>query len=588
MNRVSANDFRKIKKRIASITGSAKPTVDVEERRPGVVTFTGKLDEWSKADLLCHYAGKRKSVRGVVNLIEVNGKSLAYKANDKLISQGREKGLIGKADLVIVGGGVTGCGIARELSKYKLDIILVEKEADVACGASKANNGMIHSGNAVIPHKLMAKLNVEGNALYPKWAEELGFKFDRVGSYVCSYDKNDWYIPRLASIAGKINKVSDMHYVDPDIFMKKEPMVSIKPRRCLYTPTTAFVDGYEVVVALAENAASNGVKFMLESQVVDIDMEDGKIASVVTDKGIIQTKMVINAAGVYADEIAAMADDQFYSIHPRKGTILIFDKNAKGVDTCVNAYPKVRAKNSKGGGMQRTVHGNQLWGPTAEEIVDKEDTSVTKEEIETVFNNMTLINKNMKMSDIITYFAGVRAATYKEDFIIEASEKSQGFIHVAGIQSPGLASAPAIAKMVEGIVKEEYLSIFEKNLEEKEDWNPKRERPLAMEDLTDEEKDKLIKKNPAYGRIICRCESITEGEIVSALHSPLPVLTIDGLKRRTRVTEGRCQGGFCEPKILEIMNRELGKDVTTISKNGHDSFIIKGKIRSREEDNLHA
>lgn len=588
MTRVNANDFRKIKKRITSITGSKKPTIDVKETRPGVLTFTGKLDDWSKADELCHYAGKKKSVRGVINLIEVDGKSLAYRPNEKLIREGRDKGVIAKADLVIVGGGVVGCGIARELAKYNLDIILVEKEADVACGASKANNGMIHPGNAVIPRTLMAKLNIEGNALYPQWAKELGFRFDQVGSFVCSYGRDDWYVPRAASIAGKINKVPDMHYVKVDDFMEREPNVSTRPRRCLYTPTTAFVDGYEVVVALAENAASNGVKFMLESELVDIDLDHGKISSVVTSQGIIETSMVINAAGVYADEVAAMADDQFYSIHPRKGTILIFDKNAPGVDTCVNAYPKVRAKNSKGGGMQRTVHGNQLWGPTAEEIIDKEDTSVTKDEIDTVFDNLTLVNDKMKMSDIITYFSGVRAATYKEDFIIEASKKTKGFIHVAGIQSPGLASAPAIAKMVEEIAKEEYASIKGTNLDENEDWDPIRQPPVVMEDLSIEEKDQMIMKNPAYGRIICRCESITEGEIVDALHSPIPVLTIDGLKRRTRVTEGRCQGGFCEPKILEIMSRELDKDVGDISKEGHESYIIKGKIRAREEDDLHA
>ena len=336
----------------------------------------------------------------------------------------------------------------------------------------------------------MAKLNIEGNALYPVWAKELGFKFDRPGSYVCSYGKEDRFVPRLTWLAGRINKVPGMHFVKPDEFMAREPVVSIKPRKCLYTPTTAFVDAYEVVVALAENAATNGVHFMLGTEVVDIELEDGAVRSVVTDKGIIRASMVINAAGVYADNIAAMAEDQFYSIHPRKGAIMIFDKNAPGINTCVNAYPKVRVKNTKGGGMQRTVHGNQLWGPTAEEIVDKEDTSVQKDEIETIFNNMTLINKQMKMSDMITYFAGIRAATYKEDFVIEASERTHGFIHVAGIQSPGLASAPAIAKMVEGIVKDEYLALKGNVLKEKGELESDSQRPVVMEELSIEEKDR--------------------------------------------------------------------------------------------------
>ncbi|HZJ69199.1 MAG TPA: FAD-dependent oxidoreductase, partial [Candidatus Eisenbacteria bacterium] len=300
----------------------------------------------------------------------------------------------------------------------------------------------------------------------------------------------------------------------------------------------------------------------------------GQVKGVVTSQGIIKSKYVINCAGLYADDIAEMAGDKFYTIHARKGGILIFDKNKRGVLRASNS-PNTKDRNaqSKGGGAQSTVEGNALWGPSAREIMDKDDLSFKKEDLEYSLTVGKTTNPHLNKGDVITYFSGLRAADYKEDFIIEKSKKIKGFIHVAGIQSPGLASAPAIAEMVVDIVKNE------ETLKKNPHYNPIRKKAIEFRNLSRKEQDQVIKKNPKYGNVICRCETITEGEIIDAIKGPIPCTTVDGVKRRTRASMGRCQGGFCGPKILSILARELDKDVTEISQKGHDSYIISAKAR---------
>ncbi|CCQ96739.1 FAD dependent oxidoreductase [[Clostridium] ultunense Esp] len=547
-----------------------------------IAYLEGEVNNWDEVVSIGLLVGRKCKIKNVVNNLRYKGMEAQNRDRSPLIAEGKGIGVIEEADIVIVGGGVIGCGIARELAKYDLKTCLVEKEEDVAEGASKANNGMIHPGNATIPFTLKAKLNVKGNAMYSNWAEELNFPFKRTGSLILAYNKHERRILNLAFIAGKLNRVPNMKRISGKEAMKLEPSIEKEPIVVLWSPTTAYVDGYSVTIALAENAASNGVKFYLGTQVVDVLVEDDKIQGVVTNRGIIKSRYVINVAGVYADEIAEMAGDKFYTIHPRKGGIIIFDKNKLGISRSVGVVRvEGRNKQSKGGGPQSTIEGNALWGPSAREVMDKEDLSFTREDLDYCLSSGNRVNSNFKEKDIITYFSGIRAANYKEDFVIEKSKKVRGFVHVAGIQSPGLASAPAIAEMVVNIIKDEEESLKGQfNL--KENYNPFRKPPIEFRNLSREAQDKIIKKDPRFGNVICRCETITEGEIVNAIHGPIPCTTVDGVKRRTRASMGRCQGGFCGPKILSILARELNKDVTEITQKGHKSFVITKKAREMD------
>ena len=568
---------RRILSKVQKKLGIKDLNIKLKVDKDKIAHLDGAVETWDQVVKIGLQVGKNRKIKNVVNNLHPKGIEIEKKDKSLEIKNGEKIGVIHEADVVIVGGGVIGCGIARELSKYDLDICLVEKEADVADGTSKANNGMIHPGNAAIPFTLKAKMNVKGNAMYSDWAKELKFPFKRTGSLILAYTKAEKRMLKAANIAGKLNGVPGMRKVNGKQAMKLEKSITKEPDVALWTPSTAYVDGYGVTIALAENAATNGVKFYLETEVVDVNVRNSRVNGVITNKGIIKSRYVINAAGVYSDDIAEMAGDKFYTIHPRKGGILIFDKNKKGVSTATGT-PSTKGRNeqSKGGGSQATVEGNLLWGPSAKEIMDKEDLSFSQEDLDYALRVGKTSNPNVKASDVITYFAGLRAADYKEDFIIEKSTKVNGFIHVAGIQSPGLAAAPAIAERVTSILQKE-----EGKLDLNPDYNPNRKRPVEFRHLSRKEQDKLIKKDPRYGNVVCRCETITEGEIVNAIHGPIPCTTVDGVKRRTRASMGRCQGGFCGPKILSILAREEGKDVTEISQKGHDSFII---LKNARED----
>lgn len=547
--------------------------------KDNIAYLTGEVETWEDVVNIGFLVAKERKIRNVVNDLQPRIGCVPKRDRSEGKKQGEKIGVIDKVDVVIIGGGVIGCGIARELSRYNLKIAVVEKEADVSEGASKANDGMIHPGNAVKPFTLKAKLNVQGNRMYTRWAKELNFEFKRTGSIILSYNKKDRKGLKLAYIAGRLNKVPGMKMVSGNTAMRIEPNILKKPKIALWTPTTAFVDGFEVTIALAENAAQNGVKFYLETEACDIKVNKGKITGVVTNNGIIECDTVINAAGVYADEIAEMAGDRFYTIHPRKGTILILDKNVEGPNVNVAISNEMKNKNTKGGGGIRTVSGNPLWGPSAKEIMDKEDISVDNDGFDYAYKVGSTVFDKAGKKDVISYFSGVRAPDYKEDFIIEESCKTKGFIHAAAIQSPGLASAPAIAKMVAEITKNLYRKNG-KEINKNKNFNPIRQSPIKFNQLTKEEQHNLIMKKPEYGDVICRCETITEGEIIEALHRSLPCITVEGIKRRTRATAGRCQGGFCSPKILAIMARELNKDITDITQKGYKSNIILKRARN--------
>ena len=554
----------------------------------GIVTITGTCESWSQVVKIGHKAAKQKNVRNVVNHLKVPGLEIPQRDYTPFREKGEALGVIGRADVVIIGAGISGCGIARELSKYDLKTIVVEAGSDVATGATKSNNGNIHPGYAAKPGTLKAKLNVEGNRMYTDWARELGFALQRVGAL--GYVTDPWLTPAIRAVyrVAKKNGV-------PAELIKGQRAAELEPglknqadqiKLGIWMPTMGLVEPYQVAVALAENAAVNGTEFRFDCTVGDIRREDGRVTAVVTDRGILEARYVINCAGVYADEISRLAGDECYTIHTRKGVIAILDKACKPGTRALCSHLTREGlklaiqnmkKETKGGGLCHTPEGNILMGPSAVEVPDKEDTATDAQSL-----SYAMGRGDVGYGDVIRFFAGSRPADYMEDFFIEMSPVTDGFINVGGIQSPGLASAPAIAAMVEGILKEDA----EKKgcpLKEKENFQRIRKPKPEFRKLSREEQDALIRKDPAYGRVICRCETITEGEILEAIHSPVPPTTVDGIKRRTRAGMGRCQGGFCQSRVLELLAREQGRSMTDITLKGPGSNILLENNRERED-----
>ena len=535
-----------------------------------VLIVDGFVETWQQKVDLCHAAAKLPGIKNLVCHIKTPEDVVKPSVD---IAPFEKMGVTRKTDVLIIGGGVIGCGVARELSRYNVDILVVDKATDISEGTTKSNNGMIHSGYDTKPTSLKAKYGVKGNAMYTQWSEELDFHFNRTGSFVSGFNEADYEIIKGLYENGVKNGVPGIEILDGDAARAIEPGMNDGVTFALWTPSAGYVEPYEVTLALAENAIDNGAKIQLNTQVYDVIVEDGVAKGVVTDKGIYEAKVVINAAGLYADEIAKMAGDEFYSIHPRRGTIIMFDKeNAGKIHTFSGKAP---SSYTKGGGPQETPEGTLLWGPSAKEVADKEDLGVDRDDLDFVIEKGLELTKGIDSNSLITYFSGNRAATYSEDFIIEDSKKVDGFIHVAGIQSPGLASAPAISQAVRDLA----LGQLGGNVEENPNFNPIHKFEKAFRFANAEERAALIEKNPAYGRVICRCETVTEGEILAAIHGKVPATTVDAVKRRTRSGMGRCQAGFCGSRVLEILARELGKDPSEITLKGPGSEILTERTR---------
>lgn len=548
-----------------------------------IVTLKGTVDLWQELVDIGHIIAKVKGVRNLVNDLNAKDTVIVTKDYSVEIATTKKSGKTESCDVVIIGAGVSGCAIARELSKYDITVKVLEKNSDISEETSKSNNGNIHPGFLATPGTLKAKLNLRGNYLYTKLANQLDFSLQRPGSLVVYYDNKNRKLFKFLKI---MKKTGIGHFIKPISQMMKvpklkwltgkevhelEPNIKGNPIGGLWMTTMGIVEPFQVCYALSENAVDNGVEFIMNTRVLDIEVENKEVTKVITNNSVINCKTVINCAGVYADDIAEMVDDKFYTIHPRRGAIAILDKNRKGFISrplgTMNA--KKSNSNSKGGGASVTPEGNLLWGPTAVEISDKEDKSVYSYDLDYILDLGSGVTDEVKANEIITIFSGVRAADYKEDFIIEASEKVKGFIHVAGIQSPGLASAPAIAEMVEKIyLKHNKGTILKKH------YTSVRTNTPRFREYNHEEQDELIKQNPKYGRIICRCESITEGEIIDACHAAIPATSVDAVKRRSRAGMGRCQGGFCGPKVLEIISRELNIPMTEVTLKGGNSQIL--------------
>ena len=476
-------------------------------------------------------------------------------------------------DVAIIGAGVVGSAIARELSKYQVNACVIEREEDVCCGTSKANSAIIHAGFDATPGSLKAKLNVRGNALMTTLSKELDIPFTRNGSLVvCTKEQNREDLEKLLE-KGKANGVPDLKILEREELLALEPNLSDDVTCALLAPTGGIVCPFHMTMAFAENAFTNGVGFFLNTEVKTIAKKtDGYTISVAhTDTKAAETieaKVVINAAGVYADTLNNMVSEHKLHITARKGEYMLLDKDAgKHVSHTIFQLP---SKMGKGVLVSPTVHGNLLVGPTAVDVEDKEAVNTTQAGLDSLGRTASLSVKNVPLRQVITSFAGLRAHEAGDDFVIGEAEDAKGFINVAGIESPGLSSAPAIAVMVADLVKEML------SLTPNPDFNGTRKGILRPETLSLEERNKLIKEQPAYGNIICRCEMITEGEILDAIHRPLGARSLDGVKRRTRAGMGRCQAGFCSPRTMEILEREVPMSMFDITKNGVGSNLVYG------------
>lgn len=470
-------------------------------------------------------------------------------------------------DVIIIGGGVSGAASARELSRYKVRACVLEKEEDVCCGTSKANSAIVHAGYDAAPGSLKAKLNVRGNEMMEQLSEDLDFPFQKTGSLVICLSGEE--MPGLQELydKGVANGVKGLKILDREEVLGMEPNITDDVYAALYAPSAGIVCPFDMNIALAENACTNGVEFRFNTEVLDIRKTENGY-EIHTNRGMFQAKCVVNAAGVYADKIHNMVSKKKIHITPRRGEYCLLDKSAgTHVSRTIFSLP---TKYGKGVLVTPTVHGNLLIGPTAVDIENKEGTNTTREGLDEVISKAGQNVKNLPMRQVITSFAGLRAHEDGSEFIIGEADDAEGFIDCAGIESPGLTSCPAIGGMVAEILREKL------GLEEKENFISTRKGILNPNTLAKEERAELIRKEPAYGNIICRCEMITEGEILDAIRRPLGARSLDGVKRRTRAGMGRCQSGFCSPRTMEILARELHVNMSDITKSGGNSRLVVG------------
>jgi glycerol-3-phosphate dehydrogenase len=487
-----------------------------------------------------------------------------------------------KYDVIIIGAGIIGCMVARFLSRYKLDILLIEKEADVCMGATAANTAIIHAGYDPVPGSLKAEMNVKGNRMWDTLAGELNIPFERRGDYVVAIGEEE--LPKLEDLIkqGIQNGVPGLVFLSGDEVRRREPNINPKVSGALWASTGGIADPFAAAVAAAENAVMNGVTIMFETAFQDFIMDGNKIVGIRTNRGDFASRWVINAAGLYSDDVMHKAGVRpEFKITPRKGEYYVFDRAEITINNVLFPVP---TPITKGILVTTTMHGNTIIGPNAQDIQDKEDRSVTREGLEEVWKGALKLVPKLELRHVIAVFAGLRAGgnapspnpniKYNHDYIIEIPSNVRGFVNLGGIESPGLVSSPAIAERVIELLKDAG-----EKLEEKKDWDPIRPARPRFRDLSKEEQKILIQNDPRYGRIVCRCESVTEGEIVAEIHAPVPARTYDAIKRRTWLGTGRCQGGFDTPRVLEILSRELGIPPTQITKKGPGSEFLKRRTK---------
>ncbi len=550
--------------------------VEVIEKH-GAVVLEGRVKNWQQY-LDAGYTATGHGFRGVVNDLEVEGLESSKQQGDSFPDDFSLENYL--FDAVVIGGGVIGCAIARELTRYNIKVALLEKESDVARHTSDRNNGMIHSTMAVKQGTKKHQYNLRGNRMYRKAAQDLGFDLKWPGSFAM-LDKS-WQLllgPYARWVASQ-KGVQGFQVMNNEKVKQLEPNAWEEQKGSFYMPETGVADPHQVTVAYAENAMQNGAAIFLNTQVLGFEKDNNRIAAIRTNRGTLLAGVIINAAGIWADHIAEMAGDRFFTIHPRKGVIAILDKKTGSSQSYILGRAQLSSEaKTKGGGLVPLLDGNILAGPTAIEVPGREDYSTESHELQYILDHHLVLNKTLQQSDIITYFAGTRACTFEEDFIVESSEYVKNLVHAAGIQSPGLASAPAIAVDVRDLAAE----ILKKQMDLKENpnFNPKRKLTPRPGRLSLTERNSLIENWPVYGKIVCRCELVSEGEIVDAIHAPLPAHTLDAVKRRARAGMGRCQGGFCTPVVINILARETGRQVTEVCKHELGSEMVLGKTRDK-------
>ena len=472
-------------------------------------------------------------------------------------------------DVAIIGAGVVGGMIARTLARYQLKIVILEKGHDVATGATAANSAIVHAGFDAKEGTLKAKLNVRGSEMMAEVCRELGVKYKNNGSLVIGFDEADRTHLCELYLRGVANGVKNLKLLGAEELHALEPNVSPEATCALHAPTGAIVCPYELTFAAVGNAMDNGAELLLESEVTAIQPTEGGYAITAGGKQI-EAKYVVNAAGVYSDAIANMVGDASFTVHPRRGEYILLDKEIGALVS--HTIFRTPTKMGKGILVSPTVDGNLLTGPTSEDMEDKDDKSTTPEGLARVMKGAGESVTGIRFGASITSFCGLRAVGSTGDFII--NNPRHGFVNVAGIESPGLSSAPAIAEYVLDLLKKDGLTAAEKA-----DYNPIRPALHAFREMSMEEKNAVIAKDPAYGRVICRCETVTEGEILAAIRQEPRPRDLDGVKRRTRAQMGRCQGGFCSPYIVELLARELGIPFEAVTKSGGESLVNLEKTK---------
>lgn len=567
--------------KIRKAVGKILPNVKVEEYR-GCVRLTGEADNW--ADVYrCGKAAVDKRSLGVLNDIKLKG----FHEEPKRPAL-KDNALDGaRPDVLVIGGGIVGCAVIRELSRLNLDVLLVEKASDVATGASSRNDGCIHPG--IDLHKGQQKLKyvLAGNKEYDALAKELGLKFKRWAQmFVFSTRWENAIISPLYKLRAKQLGVDGVRHLTPKQIREIEPNPPKWAKGAMYMATAGMVSPYKTTIALCDNAIQNGAKVSLETYVEGMDVEGDVVKAVYTNRGKIYPKTVVNCAGIYSDVIADMAGDRTFTIHPRKGTDIILDK--KKVGYALSSYArsffaplpkesrpegKEQVGHTKGGGVMRTIDGNILVGPDAHEVPSREDYSTSIEDINNIIKKQKVAQPLLGKGDVITYFSGTRASTYEEDFVVRRGIFTKNIYEAAGIQSPGITAAPAIAKDIARWIKEDL------NAQDNPSFNPVYIHTPRLAELGDEERAEYIRKNPDYGEIVCRCEEVSKGEIIDALESPLKVATLDGVKRRVRPGMGRCQGGFCSPLVAKIIAEHEGIDMQDVLKGDEGSVIVYGDTK---------
>ncbi len=477
-----------------------------------------------------------------------------------------------KTDVVVIGAGAVGCAIARELSKYQVNVIVVDKNEDVGGDASKSNSAIIHTGYDAAPGTLESQLVVAANAMYDEIVKDLDVPFKRIGAILPAITEEQFsQLPAIKEKAFK-NHVYDVEYKSGKELLSMEPNLNPEVKGGLFIPRESIIDPFIFVQAMAENACENGVEFLLGAKVTDIKVENGKIKSVVTEKGEIETKYVINSAGLYCDDIAAMVGKADYKVVARKGQFYILDKNTScQVEHIVLPIP---TKVTKGKLMCPTIHGNMLVGPTAEDQDSKVDKSTTTEGLDSIAKDVRNLIPDVNLRDTITQYSGLRPNRNPEGLNFDMYDDLEGYINLSGVRSTGLTLSVSMGKYVV-----QQMLMHGADFVLKENFIKERKGIIKFSEQPRDVQDALIRENPLYGNVVCRCETITEAEIVQAIHRPVGAKSVDAVKRRVRAGMGRCHGGFCGPKVIEILSRELNVAPEEINKHNPGSYMVTGRSR---------